>query len=122
MPQTLQLILVLLAAAVVVVVICRLVRLPPILGYLLVGMAVGPHALALVPDTADVHDLAEFGIVFLMFSIGLEFSLPQLRSMRHSVFGLGSRRSRSPRSWAWWCCRRLASAGRRASRWAARWR
>ena len=89
MPQTLQLILVLLAAAVVVVVVCRLVRLPPILGYLLVGMAVGPHALALVPDTADVRDLAEFGIVFLMFSIGLEFSLPQLKAMRRTVFGLG---------------------------------
>jgi CPA2 family monovalent cation:H+ antiporter-2 len=89
MPQTLQLILVLLGAAVVVVVICRLVRLPPILGYLLVGMAVGPHALAWVPDTADVRDLAEFGIVFLMFSIGLEFSLPQLKAMRRAVFGLG---------------------------------
>ena len=71
MPQTLQLILVLLACAVVAVVICRLVRLPPILGYLVVGMAAGPHALAWVPDSADVRDLAEFGIVFLMFSIGL---------------------------------------------------
>ena len=89
MPQTLQLILVLLGAAVVVVVLCRLVRLPPILGYLLVGMVVGPHALAWVPDTADVRGLAEFGIVFLMFSIGLEFSLPQLKAMRRAVFGLG---------------------------------
>jgi len=89
MPQTLQLILILLGAAVVAVVICRLVRLPPILGYLLVGLAVGPHALALVPETADVIDLAEFGIVFLMFSIGLEFSLPQLKAMRRAVFGLG---------------------------------
>ena len=89
MPQTLQLILVLLGAAVVVVVICRLIRLPPILGYLVVGLGVGPHALALVPDTANVRDLAEFGIVFLMFSIGLEFSLPQLKAMRRAVFGLG---------------------------------
>jgi K+:H+ antiporter len=89
MSQTLQLILVLLGAAVVVVVICRLLRLPPILGYLLVGLAVGPHAMAWVPDNADVRDLAEFGIVFLMFSIGLEFSLPQLKSMRRAVFGLG---------------------------------
>ena len=89
MPQTLQLILVLLGAAVVVVVVCRIVRLPPILGYLAVGMAVGPHALAWVPDTADVRGLAEFGIVFLMFSIGLEFSLPQLKAMRRAVFGLG---------------------------------
>ena len=89
MPQTLQLILVLLGAAVVVVVICRLVRLPPILGYLAVGLGVGPHALALVPNTEQVRDLAEFGIVFLMFSIGLEFSLPQLKAMRRAVFGLG---------------------------------
>ncbi len=89
MPQTLQLILVLLAASVVVVVVCRLVRLPPILGYLIVGAAVGPHALAVVPDTATTRYLAEFGIVFLMFSIGLEFSLAQLRSMRRAVFGLG---------------------------------
>jgi len=89
MPQTLQLILVLLGAAVVVVVLCRLIRLPPILGYLVVGIAVGPHALAWVPDSADTRLLAEFGIVFLMFSIGLEFSLPQLRAMRRAVFGLG---------------------------------
>jgi len=89
MPQTLQLILVLLGCAVVAVVVCRLVRLPPILGYLVVGMAAGPNALAWVPDSADVRDLAEFGIVFLMFSIGLEFSLPQLKTMRRAVFGLG---------------------------------
>src|SRR4029077_7601275 len=48
-----------------------------------------PHALGWVPDNADVRDLAEFGIVFLMFSIGLEFSLPQLKAMRRAVFGLG---------------------------------
>jgi len=89
MPQTLQLILILLGAAVVVVVFCRLVRLPPILGYLLVGIAVGPNALAWVPATAETRHLAEFGIVFLMFSIGLEFSLPQLKAMRRVVFGLG---------------------------------
>ena len=77
MSQTLQLILVLLGAAVVVVVICRLVRLPPILGYLLVGIAVGPNALGWVPADAEARNLAEFGIVFLMVSIGLEFSLPQ---------------------------------------------
>jgi CPA2 family monovalent cation:H+ antiporter-2 len=89
MSQTLQLILVLLGAAVVVVVVCRLVRLPPILGYLLVGIVVGPNALAWVPAAAETRHLAEFGIVFLMFSIGLEFSLPQLKAMRRVVFGLG---------------------------------
>ena len=89
MPLTLQPILVLLGAAVVVVVLCRLARLPPILGYLLVGMAVGPKALAWVPDADEARRLGEFGIVFLMFSIGLEFSLPQLKAMRRAVFGLG---------------------------------
>ena len=90
MPQTLQLILVLLGAAVVVVVVCRLVRLPPILGYLVVGMVVGPaRARAGCRTTRTTRYLAEFGIVFLMFSIGLEFSLPQLKAMRRAVFGLG---------------------------------
>src|SRR5437667_2359014 len=88
MPHTLQLILLLLAAAVIVIIVCRLVRLPPILGYVVVGIAVGPHALGWVPDNADVRDLAEFGIVFLMFSVGLEFSLPQLKAMHRAVFGL----------------------------------
>jgi CPA2 family monovalent cation:H+ antiporter-2 len=90
MPHTLLLILLLLAASVIVVAICRAARLPPILGYLLVGIALGPHALAVVPDDSATRELAEFGIVFLMFSIGLEFSLPQLRAMRRAVFGLGA--------------------------------
>jgi CPA2 family monovalent cation:H+ antiporter-2 len=89
MPQTLQLILVLLGSAVLVVALCRVIRLPPILGYLLVGITVGPHALGWIPADAETRNLAEFGIVFLMFSIGLEFSLPQLRAMRRAVFGLG---------------------------------
>ena len=89
MPHILVLILLLLAASVVVVIACRLLRLPPLLGYLVVGIVVGPHAMAWVPDNAAVRDLAEFGIVFLMFSIGLEFSLPQLKTMSRAVFGLG---------------------------------
>jgi K+:H+ antiporter len=89
MPQPLQWILLLLAAAVIAVIACRLLRLPPILGYVLVGVAVGPHALGWVPDTAAVRSLAQFGVVFLMFSIGLEFSLAQLNAMRRAVFGLG---------------------------------
>ena len=89
MPETLVTILVLLGAAVVVVVVCRLARLPPILGYLIVGMVVGPHGAGWVEDSASTRYLAEFGIVFLMFSIGLEFSLAQLRAMYRSVFGLG---------------------------------
>lgn len=85
-----MLILVLLAASVVVIALCHRLRLPPVLGYLVVGVALGPHALALVPNDDATRELGEFGIVFLMFSIGLEFSLPQLRTMRRAVFGLGA--------------------------------
>jgi CPA2 family monovalent cation:H+ antiporter-2 len=87
--SSLQPILILLAAAVLAVVACRLIALPPIIGYLAVGLVLGPHALGAVPDNAHTHDLAEFGVVFLMFSIGLEFSLSKLRVMRREVFGLG---------------------------------
>ena len=89
MHNTLQLVLILLAVAVIVVVLCRLLKLPVTLGYLTVGIAIGPHALGWIPETAQARHLAEFGVVFLMFSIGLEFSLAKLRSMKVTVFGLG---------------------------------
>ena len=78
-----------LLAAVLGVVACRSLRLPPMLGYLGAGVLIGPHAFALASDTEGVRHLGEFGVVFLMFLIGLEFSLPKLRSMRRHVFGLG---------------------------------
>ena len=87
--STLPLVVILLATAVVMVVIFRRVHMPAILGYLLVGVLVGPRALGFVPDTPGTRYLAEFGVVFLMFSIGLEFSLPQLMAMRRVVFGFG---------------------------------
>lgn len=87
--STLASVVILLAAAVVTVVVFRRFRMPPILGYLIVGAVIGPHALGLVPDSDGTRYLAEFGVVFLMFSIGLEFSLPQLRAMRRVVFGFG---------------------------------
>jgi len=90
MASTLELTLLYLVAAVGGVVVCRLARLPPILGYLAVGVLIGPNAMALAGDSGGVAYLAEFGVVFLMFVIGLEFNLPKLRSMRRLVFGLGS--------------------------------
>jgi len=87
--STLELVLLYLVAAVLGVVACRSLKLPPMLGYLVVGVLIGPNALALAKDTAGVKYLAEFGVVFLMFVIGLEFNLPRLRSMRGLVFGLG---------------------------------
>lgn len=82
-------ILLLLAITVVAVLILRHLRLPAALGYLLTGVFVGPHILGWVHNTATVRGLAEFGIVFLLFTIGLEFSLPRLVAMRREVFLLG---------------------------------
>lgn len=76
--------------AVLAVAACRLLALPPIVGYLAVGLALGPNALGVMAGNAMTRHLAEFGVVFLMFSIGLEFSLPKLRVMRREVFGLGA--------------------------------
>jgi len=89
MITTLDLALLYLVAAVLGVVACRLLKLPPMFGYLVVGVLIGPHALALGGDSPGLNHLAEFGVVFLMFVIGLEFNLPKLRSMRKLVFGLG---------------------------------
>ena len=85
----LELTLMLLAAAVLGVVAFRMLHLPPMLGYLVVGILIGPYGLGLAQDNEATHTFAEFGVVFLMFSIGLEFSLPKLSSMRRIVFGLG---------------------------------
>ncbi|TDI80873.1 MAG: potassium transporter, partial [Betaproteobacteria bacterium] len=90
MYNTLQLVLILLATAVLAVVVFRLLRLPPMLGYLLAGIVIGPHALGWIPEAAETRHLAEFGVVFLMFSIGLEFSLPKLVTMKRIVFGFGT--------------------------------
>ena len=87
--SALELTLLYLLAAVLGVVICRSLKLPPMLGYLAVGVLIGPHALALTQSSDDLRHLGEFGVVFLMFVIGLEFNLSKLRSMRRHVFGLG---------------------------------
>jgi monovalent cation:H+ antiporter-2, CPA2 family len=85
----LALLVIVLTASVLSVGICRRLGLPSLLGYLAVGMLLGPHAFKLIPDSAQARAIAEYGVVFLMFSIGLEFSLPQFRSMRRLVLGLG---------------------------------
>jgi CPA2 family monovalent cation:H+ antiporter-2 len=90
MDNSLSPVLILLASAVMVVVVCRILRLPVMLGYLAVGILIGPHAFGWIPDAPSTRHLAEFGVVFLMFSIGLEFSLTRLKAMKRTVFGLGS--------------------------------
>src|ERR1700730_14555484 len=82
-------ILILLAASICVVAGVRKLALPAILGYLAVGMLLGPHALALGVDNETTRLLADFGVVFLVFTLGLEFSLPRLVAMRWEVLGVG---------------------------------
>lgn len=86
---TLRSILILLAVAVLVVAIVRRMRLPAVIAYLFTGFMVGPHGLGWIADTADTRDLAEFGVVFLLFTLGLEFSLPKVIVMRKAVLVLG---------------------------------
>src|SRR5215469_5648490 len=88
--QPLSQVLILLAAAVLLVTVARRLGLPTTIPYLLVGLALGPHALAVVDSTATTDLLAELGVVFLLFTLGLEFALPRLIAMRREVFGLGS--------------------------------
>jgi len=82
-------ILILLAASVCVVAGVRRLALPAIIGYLAVGMLLGPHALAWAVDNDTTRLLADFGVVFLVFTLGLEFSLPRLLAMRWEVLGVG---------------------------------
>ena len=91
-----------LAAAALVIPLARRFQLSPVLGFLLVGLAVGPHGLArlaeqhewlryvLITDVAGVRALAELGVVFLLFMIGMELTLKRLWGMRRTVFGMGS--------------------------------
>lgn len=82
--------LIILASSLVVIALFRRLKLPPVLGYLCVGLFIGPTALNWVNNSPDLPDLAELGVVFLLFSLGLEFSLPKMLKLRHVVFGLGS--------------------------------
>jgi CPA2 family monovalent cation:H+ antiporter-2 len=83
-------VLLLLTAAVGAVSVARRFRLPSMLAYLVVGIALGPHGAGMLAAREEVETVAEFGVVFLMFSIGLEFSLQRLKAMRRLVFGFGS--------------------------------
>jgi len=82
-------ILILLAGSVAVLTLVRRFALPPILGYLVVGMILGPNALGLASDAEAVQLLAEIGVVFLVFTLGLEFSLARMVAMKREVLGIG---------------------------------
>ncbi|MHB8947627.1 MAG: cation:proton antiporter domain-containing protein [Rhodoferax sp.] len=88
--ENLAQVLLLLGVAVSVVVAFNRFHIPSSLGYLLVGLVLGPHTMGPVIDIPQIRVLAEFGIVFLLFTIGLNFSLPQIHALRHQVLGLGT--------------------------------
>ncbi len=83
-------VLIFLSAAVIAVPIFRKLGLSPILGYLTAGLIIGPHSLAIIQDTEASSKFAEFGVVFLLFMIGLELSIERLKTLGWKVFGLGS--------------------------------
>lgn len=87
--QDLLIPIIMLAAAVFVTSFMHRLRLSPILGYLLAGLLIGPYGLGLLQNTPIVQFLADLGVVFLLFAIGLELPLERLRVMRHLVFGFG---------------------------------
>lgn len=83
-------IILLLGVAVTIMVIFQRLHVPSSLGYLLVGLILGPHTAGPTVHVPEFKILAEFGVVFLLFSIGLNYSLPQLHAMRHQILGLGT--------------------------------
>ena len=82
-------VLIILGISVIIVSILRRLHLPPLLGYLIAGVCVGPFGLGYLESKEEIRYIAEFGVVFLLFSIGLELSLPKLISMRRALLGLG---------------------------------
>ncbi len=88
--ESIQLIILLLVSSVLMVALFSYLRLPPMIAYFVVGLVLGPNALGILPDSESSRHFVEFGIVFLMFTIGLEFSLPKLNSMRSILFGLAT--------------------------------
>src|SRR6266550_6047027 len=90
MSEPLAQVLILLAAAVFAVTVVRRMGLPAPLAYLAVGLTLGPHALAVVSESQTTLLLGELGVAFLLFTLGLEFSLPRMLAMRREVFGLGA--------------------------------
>lgn len=82
--------LIIFSASLVVISLFRRLNLPPVLGYLFVGVLINPAAMGWVGHSDDLPRIAELGVVFLLFTLGLEFSLPRMLALRSVVFGLGS--------------------------------
>ncbi len=81
--------LVFVSAACIFVPLMTRLTLSPILGYLIAGVVIGPFGLNLVKDSESLFHIAEMGVIFLMFVIGLELKLSRLWAMRKAIFGIG---------------------------------
>ena len=82
-------VIVILAASVAALFALRRLRLSPVLGYLVAGIIIGPFGLGFVADIETIRSFAEFGVVFLLFTIGLELPLERIKVLSPSLFGLG---------------------------------
>ena len=89
MTDLLTIVTVLLAASLIVTLVLQRIGAPTLIGYILVGLLIGPTGIGLLEASPQLELLAEIGIVFLMFNVGLEFSLPVLLASRRAVLGLG---------------------------------
>jgi len=83
-------VLVMLGLSVAFIAALRRINLPPLLAYIFAGALLGPHVLALIPEAESIYLLSEIGLVFLLFMLGLEFSLPRLMSLREPALRLGA--------------------------------
>jgi len=81
---------VVMGGAVVAALLLRRLRLPPVVGFLLVGIAVGPSGFGLVTDRGTIAGVAEVGVMLLLFTVGLKLKLGELWRMRTTVFGSGT--------------------------------
>ena len=88
--QLLQDITILFVLSLVITFICHRIKVPVLVGFLITGVAAGPHGLALIRAVHEVEILAEIGVVLLLFSIGIEFSLKNLLQVKRSVLLGGS--------------------------------
>jgi monovalent cation:H+ antiporter-2, CPA2 family len=82
--------IVFLLATVVIVPLVRKLGVNAVIGYLIAGVIIGPHGFALIGEVEGTHQLAELGIVFMLFAIGLELSFDRLKVMARYIFGLGT--------------------------------
>ena len=87
--NTLQPVIMLLLVGLISVVLAKPARLSPIVGYLIAGIVIGPHGFGLIEESETTHLLAELGVVFLLFDIGLHFSLAHIWGARRDILGLG---------------------------------